>query len=183
MSASTHPHIHASTQLKPALFLDRDGVINVEKNYLHKVEDFEFIDGIFELCRHFQEQGYLIVVVTNQSGIARGYYNEEEFAVLTAWMVEAFAKRGITVAQVYHCPHHPDITGVCDCRKPEAGMLMQAKEELGIDLENSVLIGDKERDIDAAVNAGLRRHYLFDPEHHAKGSRATAVIGTLKELL
>jgi D-glycero-D-manno-heptose 1,7-bisphosphate phosphatase len=173
----------ASAQLKPALFLDRDGVINVEKDYLYKVEDFEFIDGIFELCRRYQRKGYLIVVVTNQSGIARGYYGEAEFAALSAWMVDAFAKHGITIAQVYHCPHHPDISGVCDCRKPEAGMLLQAKEELGIDLENSVLVGDKERDIDAAVNAGLKRHYLFDPEGHAGGTKATAVIKTLKELL
>jgi D-glycero-D-manno-heptose 1,7-bisphosphate phosphatase len=173
----------ASAQLKPALFLDRDGVINVEKDYLYKVEEFEFIDGIFELCRAYQQKGYLIVVVTNQSGIARGYYGEEEFAALSAWMVGAFAKEGISIAQVYHCPHHPDITGVCDCRKPEAGMLLQAGEELGIDLENSVLIGDKERDIDAAVNAGLKEHYLFDPEGHAKDSKATAVIGSLKELL
>ena len=75
-----------------ALFLDRDGVINVEKNYLHKIEDFEFIDGIFELCRHYQQQGFLIVVVTNQSGIDRGYYSEEDFEKLTAWMIKAFKK-------------------------------------------------------------------------------------------
>ncbi len=149
---------------KAALFLDRDGVINVEKNYLYRREDFEFIDGIFDLCRYFQNKGYSIVVVTNQSGICRGYYSEEDFAKLTKWMEGEFAKEGIHIAKTYHCPHHPDFTGSCSCRKPKPGMFLQAKQELGIDMENSVVVGDKQSDLEAAKRAGVKRDYLFDGE-------------------
>jgi len=148
--------------LKPALFLDRDGVINVEKNYLYKQEDFEFIDGIFDLCRFFQDRGYKIVVVTNQSGICRGYYTREDFEKLTRWMEREFAKEGITIAKTYHCPHHPDFTGSCSCRKPEPGMFLQAQKELSLDLAKSVMVGDKPSDIEAAQRAGVNECYLFD---------------------
>ena len=147
---------------KPALFLDRDGVINIEKNYLYKKEDFEFVDGIFDVCRYFQNKGYEIIVVTNQSGICRGYYSEEEFAKLTEWMEQEFLKEKIVIAKTYYCPHHPDFTGNCSCRKPNPGMFLQAKEELEVDLENSVMIGDKPSDLEAAKRAGLKRGYLFD---------------------
>ncbi|MEA3373895.1 MAG: D-glycero-beta-D-manno-heptose 1,7-bisphosphate 7-phosphatase [Campylobacterota bacterium] len=167
---------------QPALFLDRDGVINVDTAYLHKIEDFDFIDGIFDLCKRAQEKGYLIVVVTNQSGIARGHYSEEEFETLTHWMVEQFAEAGIQISGVYHCPHHPDITGPCRCRKPEPGMLLDAAEDLNIDLRQSLLVGDKERDIEAAIRSGVPVQYLFDPQHDNKDSKATAVVRTLKEV-
>ena len=146
----------------PALFLDRDGVINVEKNYLYRIEDFEFIEGIFDLCRFFQDRGYKIVVVTNQSGICRGYYTQEDFEKLTRWMEREFAKEGIAIAKTYHCPHHPDFTGSCSCRKPEPGMFLEAKAALKIDMQNSVMIGDKPSDIEAARRAGVGRGYLFD---------------------
>lgn len=161
-----------------ALFLDRDGVINVEKHYLYKKEDFEFIDGIFEVCKHFQTLGYLIIVVTNQSGIARGMYSEMDFSMLTFWMLEQFDKEGVTIDQVYHCPHHPDISGPCECRKPKPGMLLQAHAEFEIDLEHSVLIGDKERDIEAAHNAGVENTYLFT-EASAIKSSAKHIVKTL----
>jgi len=150
---------------KPALFLDRDGVINVEKNYLYKQEDFEFIDGIFELCSYFQNEGYAIVVVTNQSGICRGYYSEDDFRQLTRWMEAEFAKRDIEIAKTYHCPHHPDFTGSCSCRKPHPGMFFQAQEELGLDLEKSVMVGDKPSDIEAAQRAGIKEHYLYNAQN------------------
>jgi len=150
---------------KPALFLDRDGVINIEKNYLYKIEDFEFIDGIFELCKFFQDKGFLIFVVTNQSGIARGYYSEDDFLKLTAWMEDEFLKHGIKISKTYFCPHHPDITGECECRKPKPGMLLQARDEFNVDLEKSVIVGDKKRDIQAGLNAGLKKTYLFDGEN------------------
>lgn len=172
-----------SAKRRPALFLDRDGVINVEKNYLHKIGDFEFIDGIFELCRKYRSLGYLIVVVTNQSGIARGYYSEADFEALTAWMKGEFRERGIEVAAVYHCPHHPDISGSCDCRKPEPGMLLAAAEELQIDLPASLLIGDSERDIEAAHAAGVRETYLYAPQGDAAATAATRIILSLRELL
>lgn len=169
--------------MNKALFLDRDGVINLEKHYLHKIEDFEFVEGIFDLCRHFQAQGYLIVVVTNQSGIARGYYGEEEFAVLTAWMRERFKENGVEISAVYHCPHHPEISGPCSCRKPEPGMLLKAAEMFDIDLASSVLVGDAERDIEAAINAGVQTHCLYRHDGYEKPTKAARVITSLKELV
>ena len=168
--------------MKKALFLDRDGVINVEKEYLYKKEDFEFIEGIFELCRYYQDLGYLIFIVTNQSGIARKFYTQEDFAKLTQWMLEAFEKEGIHITKVYHCPHHPEISGECDCRKPKPGMLLEAADEFDVDLKNSIMIGDKERDIEAAHNAGLRESYLFDEFGKVKKSKATKIIKKLDEI-
>ena len=168
--------------LTKALFLDRDGVINVEKDYLYKIEDFEFIDGIFDLCKRYLELGFIIIVVTNQSGIARKYYSEEDFNMLTSWMIEEFYKHNIDVKKVYFCPHHPDITGICDCRKPNAGMLISAQQEFNIDLENSILIGDKESDIEAALNAGLHETYLFDEFNKIESSKATKIVSKLDKI-
>jgi len=141
--------------MKKALFLDRDGVINIDKNYVHKIDDFEFVDGIFDLCRKKQNDGYLIFVITNQAGIARGFYDEDDFAKLTMWMTEQFEARGIVITKVYFCPHHPDFDGDCDCRKPKPGMILQAAKEFDIDLTGSLLIGDKKSDLDAGRNAGI----------------------------
>jgi len=168
--------------MNKALFLDRDGVVNVEINYLYKVEDFKFIEGIFELCKKYQNQGYLLFVVTNQSGIARGYYSQEAFDILSLWMVEEFAKHGIEIKKVYFCPHHPEISGACSCRKPEAGMLLQAQKEFDVDLKNSILVGDKESDIEAALTAGIRESYLFDEHHIHTKSKATKIVSKLKEI-
>jgi len=168
--------------LKKALFLDRDGVINVEKEYLYKKEDFEFIEGIFELCRHYQDLDYLIFIVTNQSGIARGFYSEGDFSKLTQWMLGAFAKEGIEISSVYHCPHHPEISGECDCRKPKPGMLREAAEAFDVDLKNSIIVGDKERDIEAGINAGLRESYLFDEFEKIKTTKATKKVKKLDEI-
>jgi len=164
-----------------ALFLDRDGVINVEKNYLHKIEDFEFIEGIFELCKKYEALGYAIVIVTNQSGIARGYYSEEDFEILTSWMLKRFKSEGIMIRAVYHCPHHPDISGTCSCRKPEPGMILDAAQKYDLDLKSSLLVGDSERDITAAHRAGISETYLFSEE--ATKSEATKIIRSLKELV
>jgi D-glycero-D-manno-heptose 1,7-bisphosphate phosphatase len=165
-----------------ALFLDRDGVVNVEKDYLYKVEDFEFIEGIFELCRHYADLGYLIFIVTNQSGISRGFYTEKDFDALTSWMVGEFENHGIVISQVYHCPHHPDISGHCCCRKPEPGMILSAKEEFDLDLSCSLIIGDKERDIEAGLNAGITETYLFDEKNETKSSKATRIVSKLNDV-
>ncbi|WP_373036899.1 D-glycero-beta-D-manno-heptose 1,7-bisphosphate 7-phosphatase [Sulfurimonas sp.] len=165
-----------------ALFLDRDGVVNVEKDYLYKIEDFEFIDGIFELCKYYQDSGYIIVVVTNQSGIARDYYSDEDFHELTSWMLEEFSSKGIVIKKVYYCPHHPDISGKCDCRKPNPGMLLQAAKELDIDLKNSIIVGDKERDIMAGINAGLTTTYLFDESNSVTNSQANKIVSKLEDI-
>lgn len=146
-----------------ALFLDRDGTINKEKNYVYKIEDFEFIEGIFELVRSYEQRGFLIIVITNQAGIARGLYSEAEYEELTGWMTGKFLENGIRITKVYHCPHHPDYTGICNCRKPEPGMILQAIDEFNINPEESVLIGDKKSDILAGKNAGIGKSlYIQD---------------------
>ena len=141
--------------MKKALFLDRDGVINKEKNYLYKIENFEFIDGVFETCKYFQDNGYLIIVITNQAGIARGKYSEDDFSKLTKWMIQEFEKKNIKISKVYHCPHHPDFTGECECRKPKPKMILDAQKEFNIDLIHSILIGDKNSDIEAGIGCNL----------------------------
>lgn len=152
-----------------ALFLDRDGVINVERGYVHRRESFEFIPGIFDLCRAAQNLGYLLVVVTNQAGIARGYYSESDFNELTDWMIAQFAKREVRIARLYYCPYHP-IFGVgpykqdSPDRKPNPGMFVRAKSDLDLDLESSFLIGDKLSDIQAGCAAGVGTQILLSPE-------------------
>ncbi len=168
--------------MKKALFLDRDGVINIEKDYLYKKEDFKFIDGIFELCRYYMKHGYLIFIVTNQSGIARGYYGEEDFELLTNWMLEEFLKQDVMISKVYHCPHHPDITGSCACRKPKPKMLLDAQREYDLDLKNSIIVGDKQRDIDAGFNAGVSTAYLFDETGTKVKSNATKIVNKLGDI-
>ena len=168
--------------MKSALFLDRDGVINKEKNYLYKKDDFEFIDGIFDLCHYYQKRGYLIFVVTNQSGIARNYYSENDFLTLTEWMVQEFKKNNVDIAKVYYCPHHPEISGSCSCRKPNPGMIFDAARVFNIDLNSSVLVGDKECDIEAGLNAGIGQTYLFSPDFSVKKSQATKIIKSFDEI-
>lgn len=165
-----------------ALFLDRDGVINVEKDYLYKIDEFEFIDGIFDLCMYYQNLGYIIVVVTNQSGIARGYYSEEDFKKLTSWMQDEFLQNGIDIKKVFYCPHHPDISQSCNCRKPKPGMLLDAAKEFDIDLKNSIIVGDKERDVQAGINAGLTTTYLFDESKSVKISKANKIVSKLEDI-
>jgi D-glycero-D-manno-heptose 1,7-bisphosphate phosphatase len=148
---------------RKALFLDRDGTINIDKGYIFRVEDFEFQPGIFDLLLHFQNQGYLLFIITNQSGIARGLYTEEDYQKLTHWMLARLKENGIKITNVYHCPHHPGFTGNCECRKPKPGMILQAIEEYNISPVNSMLIGDKKRDILAGENAGLVKNlYIQD---------------------
>lgn len=146
-----------------ALFLDRDGTINIEKDYVYKIEDFEFLPGIFELIKKYQDNGFLIIIITNQSGIARGFYTDKDFKILNDWMIQSFKSEGIKISKVYYCPHHPKITGDCSCRKPKPGMINQAIEEFNIDRVNSVLIGDKKRDILAGQNAEIGKNlYIQD---------------------
>lgn len=158
----------ATSMAAPALFLDRDGVINVNHGWVHRVEDFEFIPGIFELCRAARAAGHKLVVVTNQAGIARGLYTEAQFHALTAWMKQRFADAGAPLDGVYFCPFHPT-AGIgayrveSAFRKPGPGMLLQAARELDLDLAGSTIIGDKASDMQAGAAAGLSRLVLFDP--------------------
>jgi D-glycero-D-manno-heptose 1,7-bisphosphate phosphatase len=141
--------------MNKALFIDRDGVINVDKVHVYLKEDFEFSEGIFELCKKYFDDGYLIIVITNQAGIAKGLYTENDFKKLTRWMTSQFHDRGIIISKVYYCPHHPDINGYCECRKPAPGMILKAVKEFNLDITECILIGDKETDLQAGRNAGM----------------------------
>ena len=151
---------------KRALFLDRDGVINVDHGYVHKVESFEFVDGIFELCISAIDKNYLIIVITNQAGIGRGIYSISEFEVLTEWMCSQFLLEGISICKVYHSPYHPDY-GLGKykkndySRKPNPGMLFQAQKEFDVDMEGSIFIGDKFTDMQAGIAAGVGYNILL----------------------
>jgi len=142
-----------------AVFLDRDGTINEEVEYLSKVADFRFIPGVPEALRRLKDAGYLLVVVTNQSGIGRGYYDEAALASIHAHMHAELAVSGASIDACYFCPHHPehavgDYRLDCACRKPLPGMLEQAASDLDIDLAASFMIGDKLADVEAGINAG-----------------------------
>ncbi len=157
--------------MNKALFLDRDGVINKEKNYLYKIEDFEFIDGVFETCRYFQEKGYLIIIITNQAGIARGKYSEDDFHKLNDWMLAEFSKKDVRISKVYYCPHHPDFSGECECRKPKPKMILDAQREFDLDLSQSILVGDKNSDIEAGISAGIKSNFLITTGHEIKNNK------------
>ena len=144
---------------KRAVFLDRDGTINVEVQYLGNPADFQFIPGVPWALRRLKGAGFLLVVVTNQSGIGRGYYDEAALESIHEQMHADLAGFGVSIDACYFCPHHPDhATGnyrkECDCRKPLPGMLQQAAEDLDIDLSRSYMIGDKLADVEAGINAG-----------------------------
>lgn len=149
-----------------ALFLDRDGVINVDKGYVSRVQDFEFCGGIFELCRFFLARDYEIFIITNQSGIARGFYSEKDFANLSEFMLKSFEKQGILIKKIYHCPH---LEG-CECRKPKPGMIVRAGAEFNIDLANSIFIGDNLTDMQAGARAGISRLCLVCGARDFKGA-------------
>jgi len=143
-----------------AAFLDRDGVINEDYGYVGNIEKFKFKEGIFELLKFLQDRGYKLFVVTNQSGIARGFYSKDDFHSLMDYMINELKKRDIEIIDYRFCPHHPDITGECECRKPKPGMILSLAKEYNIDLENSIMIGDNISDIKAAKNAGITKSYL-----------------------
>ena len=142
-----------------ALFLDRDGTINVDHGYVCRAKDFEFIPGIFELCSRAQQLGYLIIIITNQSGIARGYYTEQDYARLTQYMLAQFAARGIRITAVLHCP---ELSG--PNRKPEPGLFLTAQQQYGLDMAASISVGDKPRDLEAAQRAGCGKNFLFSQD-------------------
>jgi D-glycero-D-manno-heptose 1,7-bisphosphate phosphatase len=171
-----------------ALFLDRDGVINHDLGYTSCVEDFVFIDGIFDLCRTARTAGYLLIVVTNQAGIGRGLYTEEDFSRLTKWMSDRFEMEGAKLTDVFYCPHHPEYgigrykSDSFD-RKPNPGMLLNAAVKHSINLTNSIMIGDKDSDMLAASSAcvGVRCQFLSNDQRNAPSGSSTHTVGTLLE--
>lgn len=172
----------------PALFLDRDGVINEERGYVCRPEDFLFLAGVFDACRKAIHLGYKLVVITNQAGIARGYYLESDFESLTDWMLAKFREQAVDIDGVYYCPHHP-VAGKsqyrvnCNCRKPRPGMLQKAARELCLDLESSVLVGDKISDIEAGMRAGLARCILVRSGHPIDGADIPKGVVTADDLM
>ena len=139
--------------MNKAVFLDRDGIINVDKSYLYKIEEFEFCEGIIEVLKYLENLGYLLIVVTNQSGIGRGYYTQDDFNLLTSWMLDKLKEDGIEIQKVFYCPHVPDEN--CKCRKPKPFMIDSAIEEFNIEPLESWMVGDKRSDIQTAINANV----------------------------
>lgn len=168
---------------RPALFLDRDGIINLDLGHVHRIEDFHFREGIFELCAAAQAQGLALVVVTNQAGIGRGLYTEAEFHALTAWMLDRFAERGIRFTGIEFCPDHP-VHGIgpyrreTPRRKPGPGMILDACAAHGLDPARSIIIGDRATDMQAGRAAGLGRLILLpaDPTEAAAAPPGTIVL-------
>jgi D-glycero-D-manno-heptose 1,7-bisphosphate phosphatase len=139
-----------------AVFLDRDGVLNQEMgDYVCRFEDFHILEN-FETLKILQDRGYLLVVATNQGGLAKGWYSENELAKMHKHLKEEYQKHGIVITDIFYCPHHPDFTGDCDCRKPKPGLLLQGIEKYNIDPAKSYFIGDRERDMEAATAAGVK---------------------------
>lgn len=151
--------------MRKVLFLDRDGVINKDVSYLYKIADLQWVDGAKEALKLAHDSGYELIVVTNQSGMARGYYKETDVQILHDYMGNELFKAGAPILHFYYCPHHKDGTVEryavdCNCRKPKPGMILQAIKDFDVDVEHSFLIGDSQRDVDSAEAAGVKG-YLF----------------------
>ena len=149
--------------LRRAVFLDRDGTLNKDVGYVHRKEDWQWLPGVAEALKRLRAVGYVLVVVSNQSGIARGMYDREALRLLEEWVNEELAAKNAAIDAWYYCPHLPEITGHCECRKPEPGLLLQAARDLELDLTNSWMIGDRVRDVQAGLAAGCQS-ILLHPE-------------------
>ncbi|PLY06745.1 MAG: D-glycero-beta-D-manno-heptose-1,7-bisphosphate 7-phosphatase [Arcobacter sp.] len=165
-----------------AVFLDRDGVVNIEKDYLYKIEDFEFVDGLFQSLKYLQELGYKLFIITNQSGIARKYYTIDDFNQLTSWMLNEFEKNGIKISQVELCPHGPDDN--CSCRKPKTAMIENILKNFPLDLEKSWLIGDKSSDIKCARNSNIKNTIQVKSGHSFDETKSEAdyICNSIKDI-
>ena len=168
--------------MRKILFLDRDGVVNVDKHFISRIEDIVFVQGIFQLCKYFEEQDFQIVIVTNQSGIARGLFSEMEFHTIMSFILEEFRRHEIEVLGYFHCPHGPN--DKCTCRKPLPGLFTQALRQLNVIGKNCITIGDRERDIDAALAAGIPQNYLLqDPQIGTSQFPGSIVVNSLSEIV
>jgi D-glycero-D-manno-heptose 1,7-bisphosphate phosphatase len=174
--------------LRPAAFLDRDGVINVERDYVYRIEDFELLPGVVEALQLLQHAGYALVVVTNQGGIGLGKYTEADMHMLHAHLRAVLARAGVQLDGIYHCPHHPrsprpEMRGPCDCRKPAPGMIRQAAHDLRLDLTRSFLAGDKGGDVTAGRAAGVGQNFLMRSGHALTDSDIAQADAVYDDLL
>ena len=147
-----------------ALFLDRDGIVNIDKGHVYKISDFEFTPYVFDIINSFK--GYKVVIVTNQAGIAKGLYKVKDYEILNEYMLNAFKEKGVTIDGVFYCPHKDEDN--CDCRKPKPGLFIKAAHDLNLDLENSVAFGDKMSDLIAAHSAGIKTLYFVKTVYEEK---------------
>ncbi|WP_233828493.1 D-glycero-alpha-D-manno-heptose-1,7-bisphosphate 7-phosphatase [Paraburkholderia sp. ZP32-5] len=176
---------------RKALFLDRDGVVNVDIGYLHTSDECVFNEDIFGLVRTANHAGYVVVLVTNQAGIGRGYFTVDQFHAFTDWMLDEFRCRHARIDRVYYCPHHPEFglgeyRQACACRKPQSGMFEQARVDFDLDMQGSLMVGDKPSDLQAAARAGVAQRFLLAPagEYDLELSAALGTrIDGLPELL
>lgn len=168
--------------MQKAVFLDRDGVINIDKDYIYEIKKFEFIDGVFESLIYLQNLGYKLFIVTNQSGIGRGYYTLENFNTLTSWMLEKLEEKNIFIDDVQLCQHSPESS--CNCRKPKTGMIEAILKNHKIDLSNSWLIGDKSSDIKCAINANIKNTIQVQSgkPFEKSESLATYICNSIKDI-
>lgn len=167
---------------KPAVFLDRDGVINWETHYLFRREDFHFMEGTFEGIRYLRDKGFLLFILTNQSGIARGFYQLKDFYKLSQWLLEQLDQNQAKIDKIYFCPHLPSQN--CICRKPKPGNIFKAQEEFHLDLSQSWIIGDQKSDLQLKENAGLKYSILIQNEHSKKTTDpADFVFHSLGEII
>jgi len=168
---------------RKVFFVDRDGVINKEIGYLHDIDKFEFINGVLEAFEYILSRNYDIIVVTNQSGIGRGFYSEDNFLELNKWMVNFLKSKGINILDVFYCPHSPEDD--CNCRKPKPGMFLDAKKKFNIEMDKSWSIGDKETDIMAATYAGISNTILVKSGHdiNEENSKASYILESLYDVI
>ena len=159
-----------------AIFLDRDGVINIEVGYLSNPNDFKIIEGTIEALKILNKKGFLLIVVTNQAGIARGYYTEDDLKDVHHKMRYVLKQHEVTLTDIFYCPHHPEFTGSCNCRKPNPGMILEAKEKYNIDLDNSYMVGDTLNDIQTGIAAKCKTILVLT----GYGTEEQKKIGSIK---
>lgn len=170
--------------MNKAVILDRDGVINEDGSYLYKPEDICFRAGIFDFCRKAKEKGYLLIVATNQSGIARGYYTEDNLLSLNCWMIEQFQKNGVVLDKIYYCPFHPEkgcgkYKADSYDRKPNPGMFLKAQADFGLEMVASLTIGDKDSDMEAGRRAGVGKLLLLPGKYGYTKLKDVVVVSSL----
>ena len=160
--------------MRKAVLLDRDGVINKDSGYVYKIEDFIFLQGVFDALRIFEKMKYLIIIITNQSGIARGYFSSFDYEMLTKEYLSILDLNGIKISACYHCPHHPQFSKFpynnCQCRKPNTGMFIKAIKDFNLDITTSIAIGDNVRDLQPAHDLGILKKFLISSSTNNNGS-------------